>query len=155
MTWMIPSSFQSIFSSLAQHDREEKAVSREKTTPLPSQQSNAPVQKTGVGQVALDIFEFDQYYILKAPIAGVKLSDLDIDIQDNRITIRGSRKQTDAVPEGKYYLQECFWGDFERSVTLPCSIDPKRVKATFNKESILKIIIPKEEEKIKIIRIND
>jgi HSP20 family protein len=104
--------------------------------------------------VALDIFEFENYYILKAPIAGVKLSDLDIDIQENKVTIRGSRKQTDTVPEGKYYVQECFWGEFERSVTLPCAIDPKRVKATFNKESILKIIIPKED-KVKIIRIND
>ena len=108
----------------------------------------------GVGQVALDIFEYENYYILKAPIAGVRLSDLDIDINDNTITIRGSRKQTDTIPDDQYYIRECFWGDFERKVTLPCSVDPRKVKATFNKECILKILVPKEE-KIKIIRIND
>lgn len=109
---------------------------------------------SGVGQVALDIFEYEDYYILKAPIAGVRLADLDIDINDNAITIRGSRKQTDTIPDDQYYIRECFWGDFERKVTLPCSVDPRKVKATFNKECILKILVPKEE-KIKIVRIND
>lgn len=107
-----------------------------------------------VGQVALDIFEHDSYYILKAPIAGVRLQDIDIEVNDNVITISGTRRQADNIPADQYYLQECFWGPFERSVTLPCSIDARRVKATFNKDSVLKIIVPKEE-KIKIIRIND
>lgn len=107
-----------------------------------------------VGQVALDIFEYDNYYVIKAPIAGVKLGDVDIDINDTVVTIRGQRKQTDTVPTESYYLRECYWGPFERSVTLPCSIDPKKVRATFNKENILKIIIPKEE-RVKIVRISD
>ena len=117
--------------------------------------SSAGQTRSGaVGQVALDIFEQDGYYILKAPIAGVRLSDIDIEVNDNVITIRGTRRQTDELPADQYYLQECFWGPFERSVTLPCSIDARRVKATFNKDSVLKIIVPKED-KIKIIRIND
>jgi HSP20 family protein len=80
---------------------------------------------------------------------------LDIEISDNVLTIRGVRGQGEnAPPLDQYYLQECFWGEFSRSVTLPFSIDPKKVKATFNKECILKIIIPKEE-KVKIVRINE
>lgn len=111
-------------------------------------------QKPTKGQVALDVFEYDEYYIIKAPIAGVRLSDIDIEVNDSVVTIRGTRKQTDEIPQNQYYVQECFWGEFERSVTLPTPIDQKKVKATFNKESILKIIIPKEE-RVKIIRIND
>jgi HSP20 family protein len=106
------------------------------------------------GQVAVDIFEFDNYYIVKAPIAGVKLSDIDIEITDNVLTIRGERKQSDDIPQNQYYLQECYWGEFNRSITLPFNIDPKKVKATFNKECILKILIPKEE-KVKIVRISE
>lgn len=102
----------------------------------------------------MDIYEFENYYIIKAPIAGVKLSDLDIEITDNVITIRGNRQQGDSIPSDQYYLQECFWGEFSRSVTLPFTIDPKKIKATFNKECILKILIPKEE-KVKIVRINE
>ncbi|MDD5055558.1 MAG: Hsp20/alpha crystallin family protein [Candidatus Peribacteraceae bacterium] len=116
--------------------------------------SSGQARSGAVGQVALDIFEHDNYYIIKAPIAGVRLQDLDIEVNDNVITIRGTRRQVDDVPTDQYYLQECFWGPFERSVTLPCSVDARRVKATFNKDAVLKIIVPKEE-KIKIIRIND
>ena len=104
--------------------------------------------------MALDIYEFDGYYILKAPLAGVRMADLDIEINDNVITLRGMRKQTDSIPDNQYYVQECFWGEFERSVTLPFAIDPKKVKATFNKECILKVLIPKEE-KIKIVRVGE
>lgn len=114
-----------------------------------------PSRSSGLGQVALDIFEYEDYYILKAPIAGVRLADLDIEVNDNVLTIRGNRRQNDAVSEEKYYLKECFWGEFQRSVTFPCSIDPRKVKATFNKDSVLKIIVPKMDEKVKIIRISE
>ena len=92
--------------------------------------------------------------MIKAPIAGIRQSDLDIEVSNNVITIRGKRRQADDIPEHQYFLQECFWGEFQRSVTLPCTIDPRKVKATFNKECVLKIIIPKEE-KVKIVRINE
>lgn len=149
---MIPSPFHGIFSSLTGEDNESAAIpaSKQKSDPKP-----AGVQRPqGVGQVALDIFEYDSYYIIKAPIAGVRLSDLDIEINDAVLTVRGVRKQTDTIPDAQYYLKECFWGPFERSVTLPFAIDPKKVRATFNKESILKIIVQKED-KVKIVRISE
>jgi HSP20 family molecular chaperone IbpA len=119
----------------------------------PKQQQRADAQQQ-VGRVAVDIFEQDDYYIIKAPIAGVRLSDLDIEVNENMLTIRGSRRQTDTVAGEQYYLQECFWGPFSRSVTLPITIDPKKVRATFNKECILKILVPKEE-KVKIVKISE
>lgn len=121
---------------------------------MPVQQVSSAQNRPTTGQVAVDIFEFDNYYIVKAPIAGVKLADIDIEIADNSITIKGERKQTDTIPEDQYYVRECFWGPFSRTVTLPCTIDQRKVKATFNKDCILKILVPKEE-KVKIIRIND
>ena len=162
---MIPSPFHGIFSSHQSNAEQELSALRamQPTAPIPapvSQQKTLPEQPkrlaraAGVGQVALDIFEYDEYYIIKAPIAGVRMSDLDIEVNDTVLTIRGSRRQTDTIPDEQYYLKECFWGEFERSVTLPCSIDPRKVKATFNKECILKILVPKEE-KVKIIRISE
>ncbi len=119
-----------------------------------TQHAPANTVRSQPGQMALDIFEYDNYYIIKAPIAGIKLSDIDIEITDNVLTIRGVRKQVDDVPQDQYYLQECFWGEFSRSVTMPFMIDPKKVKATFNKECILKVLIPKEE-KVKIVRVSE
>ncbi len=172
---MIPSSFHGIFSSAFRSDSQSEAPkgrahadapvqephsthhkkeAAAQTFPLPKQ--SAPQGRSvGVGQVALDIFEYDDYYILKAPIAGVRLSDLDIEVNDNVLTIRGNRRQNDTIPDDQYYLKECFWGEFQRSVTLPCSIDPRHVKATFNKDCILKIFVPKKDEKVKITRISE
>lgn len=159
-----PFPFHGIFSSLGQEQQDDASPARQ-AVPAPSAQqrpasfgaaagSSAAANQRAGGQVAVDIYEQDGYYIIKAPIAGVHLQDLDIEISDNVLTIRGKRAQSDPIPDDQYYLQECFWGEFSRSVTLPFSIDPKKVKATFNKESILKILIPKEE-RVKIVRINE
>lgn len=154
-----PFPFHGIFSSLGQ----EQVAAREKQTqpfsdgsmPLPAFQDAPSAAYAGTtGQVAVDVFEQDDYYIIRAPIAGVKLQDLDIDIDDNTITIRGNRQPGDAIPSDQYYVQECFFGPFQRKVTLPCKVNPRTVKATFNKECILKILIPKEE-RVKIVRISE
>lgn len=141
---MVPSPFHGIFSSLGQSTSDDDAQ--------PPQQSAR--HDAGVGKLAVDIYEQDDYYIIRAPIAGVKLSDLDIEVNDNVLTIRGNRKPPDDIPENQYYLRECFWGPFARNVTLPIQIDPRKVKATFTKDSTLKILVPKEE-RVKIVRINE
>lgn len=156
--------FHGIFSSLSQDQLEPEELEAPATVgpfsggTAPKPSFHEPIvrtqQQSSKGQVAVDIYEQDNYYIIKAPIAGVRLSDIDIEISDNVITIRGNRQQTDPIVNDQYYLQECFWGEFSRSVTLPCTIDPKKVRATFNKECILKILIPKEE-KVKIVRISE
>lgn len=154
---MIPSPFHGIFSSAVKASDQQTTAKDSVQVNRESVPQNAPAPqrgRAGIGQVALDIFEYDEYYILKAPIAGVRLADLDIEVNDNVLTIRGNRRQADVIPEEQYYLKECFWGEFQRSVTLPCSIDPKRIKATFNKDCVLKILVPKEE-KVKIIRISE
>ncbi len=154
---MSTSPFHGIFSSLNEEGSEARSIfpfgsTPRKAEPLP--EAALPQAQNGVGRVAVDIYEQDDYYIIKAPIAGVRLSDLDIEVNGNVLTIRGHRRQTDQIPESQYYLQECYWGPFSRSVTLPCEIDPKRVKATFNRDCVLKILVPKEE-KIKIVRIQE
>ena len=145
--------FHGIFSSLGQDDNAADAAVERDDRSQPAQRTAA---KTGraKGQVAVDVYEQDNYYIIKAPIAGVRLSDLDIEVADNVVTIRGTRQAGEDVPADGYFVQECYWGEFSRSVTLPCAVDPKRVRATFNKECVLKVIIPKEE-KVKIVRINE
>ena len=112
------------------------------------------LRDTGAGKLAVDIYEQDDYTIIRAPIAGVRLSDIDIEVNDNVLTIRGTRRIPDQVPADQFYLQECFWGPFARSVTLPNPIDPRKVRATFSKDCILKILIPKEE-KVKVVRITE
>lgn len=151
-----PFPFHGIFSSLSQGLNDSGPLQER---PVPAEPDPLPTppgaQKApSVGQVAVDIYEQDNYTIIKAPIAGVRLCDLDIEVNDNQVTIRGTRRQTDPIADDQYYLQECFWGEFSRTVKLPFSVDPKKIRATFNKECILKILIPKEE-RVKIVRISE
>jgi HSP20 family protein len=137
---MSSSPFHGIFQSLARGS-------------VPREQEDV-VQPRTAGQVAVDIYEVENYVIIKAPIAGVRLCDLDIEVEGNVVILRGTRRQTDDIPEDAYDLRECYWGPFERRVTLPFEVDPRKIKATFNKESILKILIPREE-KVKVVKISE
>ena len=149
-TEMDLSSFQSIFGSKTLSPLEEGTTA----APNVAESKSTKKGRQQTGQIAVDIFELENYYIIRAPIAGVKLSDIDIEVDDKVITIRGTRSVAEDIPADQFYVQECFWGNFERSITLPVSIDPKKVKATFSKDSILKVIVPKEE-KVKIVRISE
>ncbi|HLD07713.1 MAG TPA: Hsp20/alpha crystallin family protein [Candidatus Peribacterales bacterium] len=150
-----------IFGALLKENMRGMQKTQRSTIPVRSdeeiveEEALSPVQ-LDKGQIAVDIFEEDGYFIIKAPIAGVKLADLDIDVVENVITIRGRREQTDVVRDEQYILRECYFGDFERKVTLPCAVNPGKVRATFSKDGILKVFIPKEESrKVKIVKINE
>ena len=61
------------------------------------------------------------------------------------VTIKGARKNPDEIKTEDYYYQECFWGNFSRSVILPCDIKTDEVKATM-KNGILTIKLPRIEK---------
>ncbi|MDD4628024.1 MAG: Hsp20/alpha crystallin family protein [Candidatus Peribacteraceae bacterium] len=156
---MGPSPFHGIFSSFGSSpswdtDSTPAVASRTPATVQLKGEEEALPKAAGVGQIAVDIYEQENYYIIRAPLAGVKLSELDIEVDDKVLTIRGKRAMPESIPANQYYLQECFWGEFARSITLPCAIDPKKVKATFNKDCILKVLVPKEE-RVKVVRISE
>ncbi len=149
---MTPSPFHTIFNAFNPSTASSSAEGVQPAAEQPVKVTQSSGQSSG--QIAVDIYELENYYIIRAPIAGVKLSDIDIEVDDKIITISGTRAPSDDIASDQFYLQECFWGDFSRSITLPISIDPKKVKATFSKDSILKVLVPKEE-KVKIVRISE
>jgi HSP20 family protein len=107
------------------------------------------------GQLSLDVYHTADDVIIKAPIAGVSLEDINITIADGVLTIRGKRNKEEEIPVDNYYLQECYWGSFSRSVMLPHDLRTEEIKAFF-KHGVLKITIPKDEKiKIKTIPINN
>jgi len=103
------------------------------------------------GQLAVDVYQTKDKVIIKAPIAGVNPADLDIAISDDVVTIKGDRKDESIIEKEHYYVQECFWGSFSRSVILPTSTVPEKAEATL-KNGVLTIEIPKvQQEKVKKI----
>ena len=106
------------------------------------------------GQLAVDVYQTQDKIVVKAPIAGVKPEDIDVAISEDVVTIRGDRKDEFAVEKDNYYVQECFWGSFSRSVILPTSTVAEKAEASL-KDGVLTIQIPKvvQEDKIKKMKV--
>lgn len=97
------------------------------------------------GQLALDVFQTADEIIIVAPVAGVTLDDISINITDDVLTVSGNRSFQFRAESADYFTQECFWGKFSRSIILPEGIDASRVSASF-KNGILTVRIPKVEK---------
>ncbi len=111
------------------------------------------------GTLAIDVFQTDKALIIQSPIAGVEKNDLDIYLEDDILIIRGERKREDIEEEIKdkdFFTQECYWGQFSRSLRLPLdNLDTDNISASM-KNGILTISIPKiEKVKSKKIQIGD
>lgn len=102
-------------------------------------------ENTEPGQLAVDVFQTVDEIVVVAPIAGVSIDDISISITEGVLTISGRRNLEFAVPPGDYFTQECFWGNFARSVILPEDIDASSVNASF-KDGILTVRVPKVEK---------
>lgn len=108
-----------------------------------------------MGQLSLDVYDSPTELIIIAPIAGVKLEDINLSITEDVLTVSGKRNLEFSAPNDDYLIQECFWGEFSRSIVLPDHVDSGRISASF-KDGILRISIPKTpggDSKTKLIKI--
>ncbi len=101
--------------------------------------------REGVWQPPVDIFEDAESLIIKAELPGIDQKDIDVRIEDNTLTLRGERRHDEEVKKENYHRVERYYGSFQRSFSLPATIDQEKVKATCDK-GILTIILPKKEE---------
>jgi HSP20 family protein len=92
---------------------------------------------------ALDVYQDKDQFTVVAELPGLKKEDIELSLQNGVLTISGERKQEKKSEEG--YRSERFFGRFQRSVTLPTSVDGDKVKATYQ-DGILKVVLPKAEE---------
>lgn len=98
---------------------------------------------SGIGTgFTMDVYEEGNNYVVDATLPGVKPEDVDISLQGNTLTIRGSVANP-GQKEGRHYLlQEITGGEFTRTISLPAEIDANNVDATFN-HGVLHLILPK------------
>jgi len=105
------------------------------------------------GSLAVDVYQTKDNVVIKAPIAGVGPDDIDLEVAEDVVTLRGERKDVKEIDRQDYYVQECYWGSFSRSVILPTSTIAEKAVASL-KDGILTITIPKVvQEKVKKIKV--
>ena len=102
--------------------------------------------REGIWQPPVDIYEDESTVVIKAEVPGVDQKEIDIRIEDNTLTIRGERKHSQEVKKENYHRVERFYGTFQRSFSLPHTINQEKVKATCE-QGVLTITLPKREEK--------
>ena len=92
----------------------------------------------------VDIFEEPEFVRIVAEIPGVKPDAIKIAVEGNLLTISGTKEQVAEEKAEKVHRYERTYGAFERTFTLPATVDPEKIKATYA-HGVLEITLPKVE----------
>ena len=103
---------------------------------------NEPSARTWIPPV--DIRETENELIVKADVPDLKFEDIDVRMENGTLTLRGERKFEEKRTEGGWHRVERAYGTFERSFTLPDTVNPEGVKADY-KAGTLTVTLPKKE----------
>jgi len=93
---------------------------------------------------ATDVVETNDAIVLKAELAGMKPEDINIEVQDNVLTVSGERRFEEEVKEDKFYRIERRYGSFSRSLALPPTADENKVEAKYE-NGLLQVTVRKAE----------
>ncbi len=105
------------------------------------------------GQLAVDVYETADRLVVKARTAGVNKEELDVSISDGILTISGTLNSGDDTDATNWHIQECYWGEFSRTLALPVSVKEDEVEAIL-KDGVLTIRFNKiKQEAAKKIQI--
>jgi HSP20 family protein len=105
------------------------------------------------GQLAVDVYETKEKLVVKARTAGVNKNDLDVNISDNTLSIRGTLSAGNEDNVENYFVQECYWGEFSRSIALPVPVKEEDIEAQL-KDGVLTISFTKvKQDTVKKIQI--
>lgn len=105
------------------------------------------------GQLAVDVYETKERLVVKARTAGVNKHDLDVSISDNTLSIRGTLSAGNEDDVVNYFVQECYWGEFSRSIALPVPVKEEEIEAVL-KDGVLTISFTKvKQDTVKKIQV--
>lgn len=105
------------------------------------------------GQLAVDVYETREKLFVKARTAGVNKHDLDVSIADNTLTIHGTLSAGNEEDVENYFAQECYWGEFSRSIALPVPVKEEEIEAML-KDGVLTISFTKvKQDTVKKIQV--
>ena len=105
------------------------------------------------GELAVDVYQNNGEIVIQSTIAGVSSDDLDVNIENDVVTISGERRNPNEEEDKSYFYQECYWGPFSRQIILPEEIDTSRIEASM-KDGVFTLRLPKlERQKVRKIKV--
>lgn len=115
------------------------------STPAAADDSWDESEEQFAGQLALDVYETEEKLVVKARTAGVNKEELDVSISDGILTISGTLSSGDEHDATNWHVQECYWGEFSRTLALPVTVKEEDVEAVL-KDGVLTISFNKVKQ---------
>ena len=94
---------------------------------------------------AVDMVENNNEFILTCELPGMQESDIDVQVADNVLTIKGEKTESRDDSEKKWFKKESWYGSFQRTISLPSGVDSGKISGELEK-GILQLTLPKREE---------
>ncbi len=102
---------------------------------------------------AMDVYQTKDAVVVETPLAGIDPEDVEVQIEDDVLTINGKTERQSEVDEKNFYRKEVRYGSFHRSVRLPAAVLGNKAEAK-SENGMLKITVPKAAEaKAKAIKV--
>jgi HSP20 family protein len=102
-------------------------------------------RETEVTAPSVDVYEEKDDIIVKAELPGMDKNDIEVNISDSQLILKGEKKKEEKVEEENYYRCERSYGAFFRTLELPSTVQADKIKASF-KNGVLEVRLPKTEE---------
>jgi HSP20 family protein len=99
---------------------------------------------SGAWTPPVDIHETDDALILKAELPGFSKNNVNVELKDNSLRLKGQRQDEKEVKEEQYHRRERVYGSFQRTFMLPATVDSEKMTATY-KDGVLELRLPKRE----------
>ncbi len=106
---------------------------------------NALRQQADAWSLNVDVAENDKEVRVVADVPGMEEKDIEVDLSDNLLTIKGEKQQERDEKKADYHVVERSYGSFHRSIPLPGGLEQDKAKAKF-KNGVLTVTVPKSPE---------
>lgn len=115
----------------------------ERAAELPFFSESGNLEDHAEGQLSVDVAQTADELIVSATMAGTRPEDISLHLQNDILTIRGTRLSP--VTEGaEFFYEECYWGPFSRTIVLPVDVRPELARSEY-KDGVLTIRLPKAQ----------
>ena len=102
---------------------------------------------------ALDVYETGNEVVVKAELPGLSKDDIEVNLTESTLTVKGEKNQEEEVKHQDYYHYERSFGAFSRRIELPTTVKADEATASF-KDGVLEVRLPKSEEaKRKVVKV--
>lgn len=104
-----------------------------------------PMAERAFGKLPqVDVIDGDSEIRVQAALPGVDRKDLQVDVTEDMVSIRGSTRHEHSEEKESYFRSELLRGEFARTIPLPVAVDAAKARASF-RDGLLELVLPKTE----------